>query len=221
MWARLWFAVTAVAMVTGVVITLILAARSEGFGGSPANRALNQFAFFTIQSNLIVGATSLLLAVRLDRPSVTFSVFRLTGLVGITVTFIIFNAILGRHLHLHSWIFVANLLQHIVVPIMSVVGWLVFGPRGLTSRRIAILAVIFPIAYMTFTVIRGPLASNWYPYPFADVSSLGYFRVVINGLLIVSMFLGFSAAATWLDKRLPGGRTVNTPAQPARTRESG
>lgn len=144
-WARLWFAVTFVAMVTGVVITLILAGKSSGFGGSPVNRALNQFAFFTIQSNLIVGVTSLMLAVRLDRTSVVFSVFRLTGLIAITVTGIIFQTVLGgSHLHLHSWVFVANLLQHIVVPIMSVVGWLVFGPRGQTSWRIAGLTLIFP-----------------------------------------------------------------------------
>lgn len=149
-----------------------------------------------------------------------FSVFRLTGLVGITVTFIIFNTILDRHLHLHSWIFVANLLQHIVVPIMTVAGWLVFGPRRLTSRRIAIMTSIFPVAYITFTLIRGPLALNWYPYPFVDVGSLGYFRVAINSLLIAIMFLAISAAATWLDKRLPGGRTVNA-AQPARLRKLG
>lgn len=217
-WARLWFAVTFVAMVTGVVITLILAGKSSGFGGSPVNRALNQFAFFTIQSNLIVGVTSLMLAVRLDRTSVVFSVFRLTGLIAITVTGIIFQTVLGgSHLHLHSWVFVANLLQHIVVPIMSVVGWLVFGPRGQTSWRIAGLTLIFPVAYLIFIVVRGPLSSNWYPYSILDVGALGYLHVAINGLLVALLFAGFSAVATWLDKRLPGGRTANTPAHPPGT----
>lgn len=47
------------------------------FGDSPLARTLNQFAFFTIQSNLIVGGTSLLLAIRPNRTSTVFSVFRL------------------------------------------------------------------------------------------------------------------------------------------------
>lgn len=220
-WARVWFAVTFVLMVAGVVLTLILAGQSSGgFGDSPFSKAMNQFAFFTIQSNLIVGVTSLMLAVRLDRTSVVFSVFRLIGLVAITVTFIIFQTILGRGLHLHGWTFLANFLVHGLVPIMSVVGWLVFGPRGLTSWRIAGLATIYPAAYIIFTVIRGPLASNWYPYAFVDFGALGYFRAAINSLLVCLLFAGLTAVATWLDKRLPGGRTANIHSQPARARKT-
>jgi hypothetical protein len=213
-WARLWFALTAAAVAVGVVIGLFISAHNETFrvlesgqqlarfGGSPLGRSLNNLAFFTVQSNLIVGATSLMLAIDPNRTSMPFRVFRLTGLIAITVTFVVFHVALRGLLELDSWAQAADMLVHTIVPIMAIVGWLSFGPRGLTSGRVAKLTAIFPACYMTFTLIRGPLASHWYPYPFADVKALGYPRVIINGLWIGLLFVSLAAAATALDKRL-------------------
>ena len=183
------------------------------FGDSPLARALNNFAFFTIQSNLIVGGTCLLLAINPNRSSTVFRVFRLTGLVAIAVTGIVFHVSLSGLLELDSWALASDRLLHVVVPVMAIVGWLAFGPRGLTSARVAKLTVIFPLAYMTFTIIRGPLASDWYPYPFADVKVLGYTKVIINGLWIGLLFVSLAAAATFLDKRLSTSQA--TPPTPA------
>jgi hypothetical protein len=72
----------------------------------------------------------------------------------------------------------------------------------LTSARIAKLTVIFPACYMLFTLLRGPLASHWYPYPFADVKVLGYFKVCVNGLWIALLFVALAAGATALDRRM-------------------
>src|SRR5260370_9858861 len=58
-------------------------------------RGFNTFAFFTVQSNLIVGATTGLLALRLDRPSTVFRTFRLIGLVAITVTGVVYHVALA------------------------------------------------------------------------------------------------------------------------------
>ena len=84
---------------------------------------------------------------------------------------------------------------------MAVVGWVAFGPRGLdVDPKVARLTVLFPLAYMVFTTIRGPLASNWYPYPFADVHHLGYARVAVNAVWIMLLFFAISAGATALDQ---------------------
>lgn len=206
-WARPWFAATAIAVLTGVIIQLFVTANSDGaFGGSPVNRALNIFAYFTVLSNVIVGVTTLLLALDPYRDSRLFAIFRLIGLVAITVTFIVFHVVLSRLLDLETWAEAANQLLHTVVPILAIVGWGVFGPRGLTSARVARLTVLFPLAYMLFTVIRGPLSSDFYPYPFADVQALGYLRVGVNALWVALLFVATAAAATGLDPRLPGIR---------------
>jgi len=205
-WARPWFFATAACVFAGVVIQLFVSANNRAlFGGSPLGRALNIFAYFTIQSNLIVGATCLLLAIRLQRSSTVFAAFRLIGVVAITVTFVVFHVALSHLLDLDRWAQVANQLQHTVVPVLAVAGWLMFGPRGLTSARIARFTVTFPLAYMAFTLIRGPLASDFYPYPFANPKQLGYVAVAVNALWIALLFTGIAAGATALDRRLRAG----------------
>jgi hypothetical protein len=210
-WARPWFAVTALCVLAGIVIQIpVTATSSTAFGGSATNQVLNILAYFTIESNILVGVACLLLAVDLNRPSLLFAVVRMMGLVGITVTFVVFHVALARLLDLDTWAQAANQLQHTVVPILTIVGWLAFGPRGLTSGRVVKLSVLFPLAYMTFTVIRGPLSSNFYPYPFADVHALGYIRVIINALWVSLLFVGVAAGAAWLDRRLAPTRTAHT-----------
>jgi hypothetical protein len=202
-WARPVFAATALAVAAGIVIQLFVTVPNEAsFGGSPLGRGLNIFAFFTIDSNVVVGVTCLLLALNPARTSTVFAVFRLIGVVAIAVTFVVFHVTLSRLLDLDSWAQVANQLQHTVVPILAVAGWVMFGPRGLTSARVVKLSAIFPAAYIVFTAIRGPLASNWYPYPFADVHALGYFRVIVNGFWVALLFLAAAAGAHALDRKL-------------------
>jgi hypothetical protein len=205
-WARPWFALTAACVLAGLVIQIpVTATSSTAFGGSPINQVFNSLAYFTIDSNILVGVTCLLLAIDLARPSVLFAVARMMGLVGITVTFVVFHVALSRLLDLDTWAQAANQLQHTVVPILTMIGWLAFGPRGLTSSRIAQLTVLFPAAYIAFTAIRGPLSSDFYPYPFADVHALGYARVIINGVWISLLFFGVAVGATWLDRRIGVG----------------
>ena len=64
---------------------------------------------------------------------------------------------------------------------------------------------------MVFTLIRGPLASDFYPYPFADVKSLGYLRVCINAVWVALLFVSVAAAATALDKALSRARAQTSP----------
>jgi len=212
-WARPWFAATAACVFAGVLIQLFVTANNTAnFGGTPLARALNIFVFFTIQSNLIVGATTLLLALNPTRSSTMFQAFRLTGLVAITVTFVVFHVALSHLLDLDTWAQAANQLLHTVVPALAVTGWWTFGPHRLTSTRIAKLTTLFPVGYMTFTLIRGPLASDFYPYPFANPVKLGYLAVITNAIWIGLLFVALAAAATALDKRLAG-----RPSEPATT----
>ena len=78
-WTRPWFAVTALCVIAGVALSVYSAAKNPGHFHSGVERGFNAFAFFTIQSNLIVGGTTLLLAIRLDRTSAVFGTFRLIG----------------------------------------------------------------------------------------------------------------------------------------------
>jgi hypothetical protein len=203
--ARVWFALTATVVFAGLAIQIVDTAEYEGgHFGTVGGRLFNLLCFFTIQSNIIVCVTTLLLAISVTRGSTIFRVFRLDGLVCITVTFVVFQLAL-RHLQdLTGTAAVADALLHTVSPIMCVVGWLLFGPRCLTSLRVTLLSMLYPIAWMVFTLVRGPIV-DYYPYPFIDPRDNGYLTVSLNLALIAVLFLAVAGGATWLDKRLPWG----------------
>jgi hypothetical protein len=96
---------------------------------------------------------------------------------------------------------VADNLIHTVVPIMAVVVWLAFGPKGRTSPTIVRLSVLFPVAWLIFTLVRGAFV-HFYPYPFVDVGNLGYVKVIVNCVWVAVLYLGVAAGAAALDRRL-------------------
>jgi hypothetical protein len=212
-WARSWFAATALCALAGVVISAVNAANNSGGHFHPAAaRATNAFAFFTIQSNLLAGLGSLLLAIRPDRRSQAFAVLRLSGLTAIAVTGVVFHAVLAQTLDLAGWDALGNELVHTVVPIMAVVGWLAAGPRGRVAVRTVWLSLIFPVCWLAFTLIRGAIA-HWYPYPFIDVTKLGYFKAAVNCVWVALLLLGLSAGARLLDRWL-SSRAQPRPERP-------
>jgi hypothetical protein len=197
--ARIWFGATGAAVLFGLVVQVVVAvnAATGHFQGGAA-RTFNVFCFFTVQSNVIVGVTSLLLAKNPARSSTVFRTFRLSGVVAITITGLVYHSVLRGLLDLESWALVADHVLHTIVPVMAVAGWLLFGPRGLTSPRVTRLALIFPVCWLTFTLIRGEIV-DVYPYPFVDVARLGYGRVLVNCVWVAVLYLGVAAAATVLD----------------------
>jgi hypothetical protein len=205
--ARVCFAATAACVATGVSVSVYTAARGPGHFPNGVERGFNAFAFFTIQSNLIAGVTTLLLAINPDRTSLVFRTFRMIGLVTITVTGIVFHVAIGKFLDLDGIDQFGNQLVHTVVPVLTVVGWLMFGPRGLTSARIAWLSVLYPVCWLAFTLIRGAVI-HWYPYHFIDVDTLGYAKTLLNTLWVSILLLGLAAGATALDTFLTRTRNL-------------
>jgi hypothetical protein len=200
--ARAWFAATAAVVLAGLVLQIVVTAGvTGGRFDSAGARVLNLLCYFTIQSNLLVGATSLLLALRPDRGSTVFRTLRLDGVVAITVTGVVFQVAIAPHQHLTGAAAVADFLLHTASPVLCVLGWLLFGPRVPIIRRIVGLAVIFPLCWLAFTLVRGALV-DFYPYTFLDVTALGYAPVVRACVLVAVLFLALSGGAAALDRRL-------------------
>lgn len=200
--AHAWFAVTSLVALVGLVIQISLTAGdSTGRFASPASRVGNLFCFFTIDSNLLVGVTCLLLALNLSHPSTLFRVLRLDGVVGIVVTGIVFQVALAGLNHLTGTAALADTLLHKVSPVLCLVGWLLFGPRGTLTAKIAAWSLVFPLAWLAMTLIRGAVI-NYYPYPFVNAATLGYGRVTLNCVFIGVLFIALSFGALHLDRAL-------------------
>ncbi len=201
--ARAWFALTALSVLIGLIIQVDVSAGLTGTQfTSVGSLVFNVFCYFTVQSNVIVGVTTALLAVGPHRTSTVFRVFRLTGLIGITITGVVFHLVLKGLQDLKGAAATADLLLHTVVPVLAVLGWLLFGPRRLTSWRVAALALMFPLGWVAFALVRGELI-GFYAYPFIDVRVLGYPRVLVNVVLVGVLFFTLAAGAIVLDRRLP------------------
>ncbi|MEO7168404.1 MAG: Pr6Pr family membrane protein [Chthoniobacterales bacterium] len=202
--ARIFFALSALAVLVGLIVQLFVSAGLTGSQfTSPGSRIFNVFCYFTVQSNALVGITTGLLASRLHRRSNVFRAIRLAGLIGITVTGIVFHVALAHLQDLEGTAAVADFVLHTLVPVLAVAGWLGFGPRGMTSWRVGVLAVIFPVAWLTFALVRGELI-DFYAYPFIDVRQHGYLQVFANAALVAVLFFLLAAGAIILDRWLSG-----------------
>ncbi|MFI9814425.1 Pr6Pr family membrane protein [Saccharothrix variisporea] len=197
---RGWFGVTALVVLVGLVVQIVVTAGiSTGRFPGLGSRLFNLFCYFTIQSNVLVLVTSALLAVRPDRPSTLFRTLRLDGVLAIAVTGLVFHTVLKGLHELTGAAAFADFLLHTTSPVLCVVGWLAFGPRGAITGRVIGWSVVFPLAWLAFTLVRGAII-DWYPYPFVDVTELGYGRVLLNCTAVAVLFLGLAAGALWVDR---------------------
>jgi len=200
--ARGWFAVTALAGLTGLVTQVIsTAGDTTGQFRTAAGRIANLFCFFTIDSNLLVTVTAALLALGLARGTELFRVLWLDALVGIIVTGIVYQVALAGLYDLHGLSLFSDTMLHKVTPILFVLGWLLVAPRGTLTWRTVWWSLAYPLIWLAFTLPRGAI-TGFYPYPFLDASEQGYGVITVNCLVIAAFFIGLAISAMALDRTL-------------------
>jgi hypothetical protein len=201
--ARFLHLLVAVLALGGVLIELVTAIVSgPGVAPSHAERIVRLFSYFTIESNLLIGGVSLALAADPRRDGPVFRVLRLDALLCIAVTGIVYNTVLRGLTTLTPSGAVANAMLHDLAPLFAVVVWLWVGPRPRVSARTVWWSVVYPIAWLVYTFLRGA-ATGWYPYPFLDVNMLGYGGALTNATLVAVVFLVLAWGVRWVDARLP------------------
>lgn len=216
---RCWCALTAAAATVGLVLSVVVAIRNpEGHFSGAVARTFNVFCYFTIQSNLLVAVTCFALAVGAVRGRLWLEVLRVDGLLGITVTFVVYHRVLAGAQNLSGTALVSDTLVHTVSPVMAILGWLVFGPRKMFSTKVIWWSLAWPVAWLVFTLVRGPIV-DWYPYPFIDVREHGYAVVLLNCLLVAGIFIGLAWVARAGDHLL-GARSSPQPTA-GRDRDQG
>jgi hypothetical protein len=199
------------AVVTQVVLLLGGGAdANSGRAAGSTTTGLVRFAgYFTVQSNLLVLIAAVSLALDPGRDGGFWRVLRLDALLGITVTGLVFGAVLAPVLH-HSgidwWI---NAGLHYVSPVMAFLGWTVFGPRPRVDRRTLAWAFVWPVGWVVGTMVRGAVV-DWYPYPFLDVGEIGYPLALRNTGLVVVLAVLLLALFRWLDRRLPASPALTS-----------
>lgn len=178
---------TVYAISLAVITWITVALQLELMTGS----VLNFISYFTIQCNLLI-AISLTCVALMPRsaPEKFFSQLSVQTAIALYIFIVafVYNMVLRR---LHHWEglqwWVDNLL-HVVIPVMYLVYWFLYRTRGVIARKDSVKWILFPAAYLVYTLIRGSMV-HWYPYPFLNAINLGYERVLMNIAVMLSIFL--------------------------------
>ena len=147
----------------------------------------NFFSYFTIESNILAVVTFLLSAFFLfaGKKSKSLDFFRGATTFFMVVTGIVFAVLLsgieGIVLTAAPW---DNIVLHYLIPIAIVIDWIVDGPSAKLSYRKAQIWLVFPVTYVVYSLIRGPIV-NWYPYPFLNPANGGYGQVLVTSIIIM------------------------------------
>jgi len=178
----------------------IFAAVATQVGDRLANDLLRPgeyFAFFTIHTALmfvVILIAAGIVSLRTERDSRLLTIMRMMAVPYAIVTALVYNLML-RGLPLaavdagYEWPVWPNELLHVVAPILLVLDWVFSVGRYPLRLRDLWWALIFPLAWVGFSIVRG-LATGWWPYPFLDPSgSLGW-------LGVIGYIIGIAAAMT-------------------------
>ncbi|WP_144153186.1 Pr6Pr family membrane protein [Paraburkholderia sp. BCC1885] len=133
--------------------------------------------------------------------------FRKPPVLTAIVVYIVFVGLAYNFLLRHVWTpsgyrALLNEVLHTVVPLLCALYWLLFVPRFHLLLRDCLFWLIYPLAYLAMTLWRGS-ETDFYPYPFIDVSELGYERVLINTVLLLFGFVVLMGVFIAINHRRP------------------
>lgn len=158
----------------------------------------NFFSFFTIESNIFAALVLLVSAwfVYAGKRSKTLDYIRGAATLYMVVTGLVYSLLLAGA-DVQTPIPFVNAVLHYVFPVVVLVDWLIDRPAKKVPSNVALVWLIFPLAYVAYSLVRGN-SIGWYPYPFLDVSVHGYVTVgVISAILAIGM-----AVMAWVIARL-------------------
>ncbi|MDR0411890.1 MAG: Pr6Pr family membrane protein [Treponema sp.] len=172
---------------------------------------------FTIQSNLLCLIMSSVTLIRqvLKRNSDNrlYTFFKGMALLSILLTFIVYNFVLKPYFNTTQVqnATLANNLQHIIVPLMTVADYFLFEKKGMYTMWHPFAWTAFPLYYVGYTAIYKAFGGMYkfsgntvakFPYFFLDYETFGLKTVGIWVLLIVIGFIGSSYLLVGLDRIL-------------------
>ena len=162
-----------------------------------SNFSLYSFRMFTTLSNLAVAVfylSYLIAEIRKSgsaESSVKFGYFKFLITMSIMLTGLVAHFMLRGMFDSMDAIAKAGLtLLHYIVPIGTVLDWLLFDIKGKTTWKMPLFAAVFPLAYVIISLIAAQFLTgeSKYPYPFLNADTLGAGAVALNIVLIALAF---------------------------------
>ncbi|AJW65384.1 hypothetical protein VO54_03959 [Elizabethkingia miricola] len=173
---------------------------------SVSEATIRFFSFFTILTNILVAIYfSTICFSRNKSVSLINAAGMLTFLtIYITVVGLVYQVALRHLWHPQGMQRLVDELLHSVIPILVILFWYLYEAKNNLKFSQTIKWLSYPLIYFIYILLRGN-QSGFYPYPFVDVSVLGFATVIQNALFLLLFFLGLSLAfiliGKWMDKK--------------------
>lgn len=215
------------ALAAAVAAQLLRSVTNETAGtGQVGYVILNFLSFFTVESNLMAIAVlglGALFASGLAREPRWFGTARASVTTYMVVTGLVYNFLLrGIELPQGTTVGWSNEVLHVAGPAIMLLDWLMFTNAKRVPLRSISWIIIFPLAWVTYTLARGALTidprtgSRWYPYPFLnpELSATAYLSVVVYVVLIAGVIglVGLAVLKTDRLGRLAHPTSTKVPA---------
>lgn len=162
---------------------------------STLDTTIRYFGFFTILTNTLTAVYFTAIAFGKNVKPATHTAVT----VYLTTVFLVYQFLLRGLVELHAWDRLADELLHTLLPILTIIFWVMYQRSKPVSYGVIFLWTIYPLLYLAYTLAYGN-STNYYPYPFVNVSRFGMQQVLINSGLLVVGFLLMSALFLFIGK---------------------
>lgn len=196
-----------------LVIAFALVGQIALVFGTEGRSLVNLFSYFTIESNILVLIAALLIAIRPERDERWFALLRLAGLVGITVTGIVYATVLAGTADFSGIEWWYDKVFHYAAPVLAMLGFFLFRPRTRFAPR-DLAFVLWPVLWLGYTFIRAGVSdpkfaragkpASGVPYDFLDTRLHGAGTVGVYALLVTVLMLGVAWLYVRFSPRLVG-----------------
>ncbi|MBE8726283.1 Pr6Pr family membrane protein [Flavobacterium hungaricum] len=157
--------------------------------------AIRFFSFFTILTNTLVAFASAVILFG-GKFKLTYFFNKTATITAITVYIlivgIVFNFFLRKIVNLQGLHLIVSEIFHSIVPVLFLFFWFFYAKVERLSFTLIGVWLIYPIVYIIYTLLHG-IFTDFYPYPFIDVTKLGFPTAIENGLLVLLAFVILSS----------------------------
>lgn len=146
------------------------------------------FSYFTVLTNILVALYFLVQIFKFQPLIVLHKDSALTAITAlILLVGLVYQFILRSMWQPHGFQMIIDEMLHSVIPLFVFLYWIFYAKHPDIKFKNLLIWLLYPFIYFVMVMIRGKF-SGFYPYPFIDVSNIGYLKVFIN-FMILSIFV--------------------------------
>lgn len=217
-----------ISLILNIIIVLLVLLGSifmfTGFRFMPASdlvlqtSKLGMFKYYTVDSNILVGIVSLILIIyeyklinkKIDKIPKKIYLLKFMGTAGITLTFLTTLLFLAPQYGFYAMYNNTNLLFHLIVPLLSLISYIVFEKYD-NKYKYSVLGIVPMFIYSIFYTVNviihldeGTMKYDIYGFLKGDINNA---YIVLPSIYLVSLLI--SVVLIFLNRRVKNEGTNN------------